>query len=209
MNLFDVEQFNIKRFKSKQVRKIKLKIGGNVKREETIGFIVRSLDNMMMRNAVGDDKSEKKGMMPVMQGWIIGYLYDHRDKEIFQRDIEAEFYIARSTVTCLVKQMEKKGYIARVAVERDCRLKRLCLLEKGEEIHERFLQNIDRVEEKIREGVSEEELQTFFKVATQIRDNLEDMQHCNGKYCGRKNDAVNSIYTDNCANENVCSEDKK
>ena len=95
-----------------------------------IGFIVRSLDNMMMRNAVGDEKSEKKGMMPVMQGWIIGYLYDHKEEEIFQRDIEAEFYIARSTVTCLVKQMEQKGYIARVAVERDCRLKRLCLLEK-------------------------------------------------------------------------------
>ena len=39
-----------------------------MKREEMIGFIVRSLDNMMMRNAVGDEKSEKKGMMPVMQG---------------------------------------------------------------------------------------------------------------------------------------------
>ena len=72
-----------------------------------IGFIVRSLDNMMMRNAVGDEKSEKKGMMPVMQGWIIGYLYDHKEEEIFQRDIEAEFYIARSTVTCLVNGAER------------------------------------------------------------------------------------------------------
>ena len=137
-----------------------------MKREEMIGFIVRSLDNMMMRNAVGDEKSEKKGMMPVMQGWIIGYLYDHKEEEIFQRDIEAEFYIARSTVTCLVKQMEQKGYIARVAVERDCRLKRLCLLEKGE----------NNVEKKVREGIDEEELQTFFKVAKQIRENLEQMQ---------------------------------
>ena len=135
-----------------------------MKREEMIGFIVRSLDNMMMRNAVGDEKSEKKGMMPVMQGWIIGYLYDHKDEEIFQRDIEAEFYIARSTVTCLVKQMEQKGYIARVAVER------------GEKLHECFLQNIDNVEEKVREGIDEEELQTFFKVAKQIRENLEQMQ---------------------------------
>lgn len=98
-----------------------------------------------------------------MQGWIIGYLYDHKEEEIFQRDIEAEFYIARSTVTCLVKQMEQKGYIARVAVERDCRLKRLCLLEKGEKLHECFLQNIDNVEKKVREGIDEEELQTFLR----------------------------------------------
>ena len=109
----------------------------------------------------------------------------HKEEEIFQRDIEAQFYIARSTVTCLVKQMEQKGYIARVAVERDCRLKRLCLLEKGEEIHKRFLQNIEKVEEEIREGVSEEELQTFLKVAVKIRNNLEELQHCIGK-CNRR-----------------------
>ncbi|MFR3345644.1 MAG: MarR family transcriptional regulator [Anaerobutyricum sp.] len=64
-------------------------------------------------------------ILDLMQGWIMGYLYDHKGGEIFQRDIEAQFYIARSTITYLVKQMEQKGYIARVAVERDCRLKRL------------------------------------------------------------------------------------
>ena len=80
--------------------------------------------------------------------------------------------------------MEQKGYIARVAVKRDCRLKRLCLLEKGEEIHKRFLQNIEKVEEEIREGVSEE-LQTFLKVAVKIRNNLEELQYCSGK-CRRR-----------------------
>ena len=133
--------------------------------------------------AMSDEGSGKNGMMPVMQGWIMGYLYDHKEEEIFQRDIEAQFYIARSTAT---KQMEQKGYIARVAVERDCRLKRLCLLEKGEEIHKRFLQNIEKIEEEIREGVSEEELQTFLKVAVKIRNNLEELQHCSGKCSGRK-----------------------
>ena len=158
-----------------------------MKREDTIGFNIRSIDNMLMRKAMAmsDEESGKNGMMSVMQGWIMGYLYDHKEEEIFQRDIEAQFYIARSTVTCLVKQMEQKGYIARVAVERDCRLKRLCLLEKGEEIHKRFLQNIEKVEEEIREGVSEEELQTFLKVAVKIRNNLEELQHCSGK-CSRR-----------------------
>lgn len=158
-----------------------------MRREETIGFNIRAIDNMLMRNAMAtcDEESEKNGMMPVMQGWIIGYLYDHRDEEVFQKDIEAEFYIARSTVTCLVKQMEKKGYIARVAVERDCRLKRLCLLKKGEELHESFRHNIDTVEKQIREGIQEEQLQIFFKVAEQIRENLEKLQYCNGKCNGR------------------------
>lgn len=191
--LFNIEQFNVKQFLFKQVGKLKAQVketnreGDCVKREDTIGFNIRSIDNMLMRKAMAmsDEESGKNGMMPVMQGWIMGYLYDHKEEEIFQRDIEAQFYIARSTVTCLVKQMEQKGYIARVAVERDCRLKRLCLLEKGEEIHKRFLQNIEKVEEEIREGVSEEELQTFLKVAVKIRNNLEELQHCIGK-CNRR-----------------------
>lgn len=189
VKMFDIKQFNIKHFLCPNKGQIgdRRRKGGFVKREDTIGFNIRAIDNMLMRNEVGpcDDESEKNGMMPVMQGWIIGYLYDHKEEEIFQRDIEAEFYIARSTVTCLVKQMEKKGYIARVAVERDCRLKRLCLLEKGEKIHEHFLENIDRIEQEVRKGISEEELQTFFKVAVKIRNNLDEMQHCNGKCSGR------------------------
>ena len=134
--LFNIEQFNVKQFLFKQVKKQKAqgketnREGDYVKREDTIGFNIRSIDNMLMRKAMAmsDEESGKNGMMPVMQGWIMGYLYDHKEEEIFQRDIEAQFYIARSTVTCLVKQMEQKGYIARVAVERDCRFKRLCLL---------------------------------------------------------------------------------
>ena len=141
-----------------------------------IGSNLIAVSNFYDHRSTEIQKKAYPNMLGAANGYIISYLCENKDKNIFQRDIEAEFYIARSTVTCLVKQMEQKGYIARVAVERDCRLKRLCLLEKGEKLHECFLQNIDNVEKKVREGIDEEELQTFFKVAKQIRENLEQMQ---------------------------------
>lgn len=144
-----------------------------MKREETIGFVVRTLNNLMMRNAMDVAEMQDQKGMPMMQCWIIGFLYENRDREIFQKDIERECHIARSTVTCVVKQMEKKGFITRVPVERDSRLKKLCLLEKGEQIHEEFLDKVDLIEDRMREGVTDEELKVFFKVATRIRDNLE------------------------------------
>ena len=64
-----------------------------MKREEMIGFIVRSLDNMMMRNAVGDEKSEKKGMMPVMLGWIIGYYMTIRKSRFFREILRQSFIL--------------------------------------------------------------------------------------------------------------------
>ena len=41
--------------------------------------------------------------IPPIHGWVIGYLYDNREKEIFQKDLESTFCIARSTVTKIVK----------------------------------------------------------------------------------------------------------
>ena len=57
--------------------------------------------------------------------------YNNRDRDIFQKDVETEFSIGRSTVTNILKLMEKKGYIRREAVPQDGRLKRLVLLDKG------------------------------------------------------------------------------
>ena len=45
----------------------------------------------------------------VMHGWILAYLEDNREREIYQKDIEGKFGINRSTVTNIVKLMEKKG----------------------------------------------------------------------------------------------------
>ena len=81
--LFNIEQFNVKQFLFKQVKKQKAqgketnREGDCVKREDTIGFNIRSIDNMLMRKAMAmsDEESGKNGMMPVMQGWIMGYLY--------------------------------------------------------------------------------------------------------------------------------------
>ena len=63
-----------------------------MKREEMIGFIVRSLDNMMMRNAVGDEKSEKKGMMPVMQGSSVIYM-TIRTRRFFREILRQSFIL--------------------------------------------------------------------------------------------------------------------
>ena len=74
-----------------------------------------------------------------MHGWIIGYLYRHRDTPVFQRDIEREFSITRSTVTNILQLMERKGYIERRSVPQDARLKQLVLTEEGICFHEKTM----------------------------------------------------------------------
>lgn len=140
--------------------------------EETVVFEVKTLNGLFMRSEMACMEEMGCGGLSYMNGWIIGFLHANRDREIFQKDIEAEFSVARSTVTNLVKQMEKGGYITRVGVERDSRLKRLELTEKGEECHKRIQENFFHIEEMISEGIEPEQKEIFINVAKQIRRNL-------------------------------------
>ena len=78
---------------------------------------------MMSRNLMAAARERGVDELTAMHGWILGYLCRNEDKDIFQKDIEAEFKICRSTVTNILKLMEKKGYIRRESVPYDARLK--------------------------------------------------------------------------------------
>ena len=86
---------------------------------EDIGFQIRTLSHLVKRTV---DQAAFDGVddHPTgVQGWIIGYLYRNRDKEVFQRDIQEQFSIRRSTVTGILQLMEKNGLITRSSVEQD------------------------------------------------------------------------------------------
>lgn len=108
----------------------------------------------------------------VTNGWILKYLYDNKEKEVYQKDIEKHFHIGRSTVTAIIKTMEKKGYISRTSVENDARLKRVILMPKGEEAHCSIDNAIRETNLKVIEGITEEEVETLYQIIKKIRENL-------------------------------------
>lgn len=149
-----------------------------MKKEETVGFIIKTLNKSIMRKEMAAIEAAQCETLPPIQGLVIGYLYKNRGKEVYQKDLETTFCIARSTVTNIVKQMEHKGFINRVGVERDCRLKKLELTQKGMETHKIIIETMKQVEESICQGITSEELATFMKVARQMRDNLRKEGAC-------------------------------
>ena len=100
-----------------------------------IGFQLRMLQNEVVRFI--DQRARAEGLDEVTQsnGWILKTLYENQNRDIFQKDIETECGMARSTVTGVVKLMERKGLIRRESVSSDARLKKLVLTEKGISAH--------------------------------------------------------------------------
>ena len=146
-----------------------------MKHKNTLGYEVKTLDNLFFRNMMSYEiANNHMDEVTVMHGWILGFLYDNQERDIFQKDIETEFSIARSTVTCIVKLMEKKGYIKRESVEQDARLKKLVLTENGRNIHEVHINDVDVLEARCKRNISGEELENFWKVAEKLKQNLEE-----------------------------------
>ena len=136
------------------------------------GCQVKTLNNMITKKIIAYSSESELDEVTVMHGWILGYLYDNRDEEIFQKDIEKEFEINKSTVTCIIKLMEKKGYIQRQSVEYDGRLKRIRLTDKGEKSHIEALKSIKKVEGILRKNIPDEELDSFFNTINKLKSNL-------------------------------------
>ena len=139
-----------------------------------IGMELSKVNNMIRRDYSKTDIKKKVDDATGKNGWIIGYLAENSDKDIFQKDIEERFYLRRSTVSNMIQLMEKKGYISREAVSYDARLKKLTLTSKAWEIHRLMLRNIIDHEDKMRRNIAEEELCVFFNVLEKIQRNLTD-----------------------------------
>lgn len=106
--------------------------------------------------------------------WVIHYLYDNRDKDIFQKDIEKTFGIRRSSVTAMLQIMEKNGLITRTPVERDARLKKIMPTERALELHQMISEEVYSIEEQIAKGLTDEEIDSFIAVVEKIKRNLEN-----------------------------------
>lgn len=95
-----------------------------------IGPEIHCADLKLSRNLSAHVRKSGVDEVTMMHGWIIRYLYENREQDIFQKDIEQRFAVGRSTVTNLLQLMEKKGFVRRESVKQDARLKKVILTEK-------------------------------------------------------------------------------
>lgn len=143
-------------------------------KEKEIGFQLRTTSNLIRRNFEKIPSFNETQYLTGAHGWVIGYLYDNRHRDVYQRDFESEFKIRRSTITNMLKLMEKNGLIIREGVNGDARLKKISLTEKAMLMQKRISKDIKMLEAKISSGITDEEKEIFFKVINKIKANLEE-----------------------------------
>ena len=123
-----------------------------------IGFELKAANNMIRRKMDSIFAQQDGSELIGMQRPLLGYLYHKsRHGDVYQKDVEKEFRIRRSTATVMLQSMEQKGYVVRVASTEDGRLKRILLTEKAIEHHHVIEEQILNFNRELEAGLTEEE----------------------------------------------------
>lgn len=152
-----------------------------------MGRLVSMLSHQLKREQRPDDGMEDCGLTPMQRHVLKHILLETLHRDIYQKNIEEEFQIRKSTASGILKLMEKNGFIYREAVKEDARLKRLLPTKKAEAMLPRILEHISEVELCMTEGVSEEDTLLCKKILYQMFCNLAAKNREN-KEVDRKNE---------------------
>lgn len=129
-------------------------------------IISRKMDSAVIK-AIDDN-------LTVSQAYVIDFIsMKGENKEIFQKDLEKEFDLKRSSISLMLNNMEKSDLIERVPVAEDARLKKIILTNKSKKLYEEISKAIDSIEHKLCENITQEEIKIFKIVLDKIRNNLE------------------------------------
>ena len=133
---------------------------------------MRRVNNLIFRKINQFHRENGVENVTPMHDWIMSYLYWHKEEPVYQRDIEQEFSITRSTVTNILQLMERKGYIERQSVPRDARLKRLVLTEEGALLHEKTMHSLHQTDEFVSGLLTPEENAELLRLLNKLREGL-------------------------------------
>lgn len=106
------------------------------------------------------------------EGWMLIYLQQNTDRDIFQKDIEEAFSLSRSAVSKSITALEKSGLISREAVEHDARLRKLVLTPKAIELNENIRLEMLNSWKKVTADLTEEEMDEFIRILKKIERNF-------------------------------------
>lgn len=146
---------------------------------ERIGLELRSLNNMIRRYFEFSGHKKQIDKITGNNGWIIGYLADNVNENIYQKDIEEQFTVTRSTASKVLTLMEQKGLIQRQSVTQDARLKKIVLTEKAWKIREAMLKDAERMEQTLLQGFTDEEVATLYSYLRRMKKNISEPQEKN------------------------------
>lgn len=148
-------------------------------KEERLLYQIKALEKMILRAIIQEDGCIEENFSfhhhpTPTQMQIMEYILEHREDEIYQKDLEEVLNLRRATVSGVLQTMEKNGLLMRVTDGKDARTKKVILNPKAEELFLRRENRMKEFERILVKGMKEEELIIFSNVLKQMKENIKE-----------------------------------
>lgn len=137
--------------------------------ENPYSDLIRSIAEKLKSKA---DKNVNELGLNSQQGRMIGYIYEHQDSGIIQKDLADVFKRKGASITSMLQGLEKKGYIERRISNENERQKNIYVLQKGINLIQDFDIAFGEVEKSITEKLTKSEKDTFIALLIKVNQNL-------------------------------------
>jgi len=104
---------------------------------------------------------------------IIIYLLNHQNDEVIQKDLEVETQLNKASITGSLDSLAQKGLISRIQAEDDKRKNIIVLTEKATSLKASLDENIEKINSKILNNVSEEDMNILYSTVDRIIENIK------------------------------------
>lgn len=98
------------------------------------------------------------------------------NQPVYQKDLEQEFDVRRSTATGILQRLEKRLLIERKSCEEDNRLKAIFLTPSGQQKVKENICKLEDFDDQLVRGLSQEDLEVFFQVLNQLSENSKAIE---------------------------------
>lgn len=146
-----------------------------MEKERKISFVLRAIHNQIRLVIHKTAPVYEKAPKTQLQGGILEYLYHHQEQPVYQRDLERVFRISGATATNTLQVMEREGLIARRALDKDARLKRIQMTEEVCRGHVQFEAHMKMMDRMMLKGMSESEVEELCRLLGILFRNLEQL----------------------------------
>ena len=136
-----------------------------------IGPMARKLNRYIKQNMNQMISDVTDNQVTSVQARILYYLEwmnDHEKIDVYQKDIEAFLSVSKSTASEMISTLEHNGFISRIKLENDGRLRKIVLNEKGYETNKKIGETIKNFEQSMKNKLSSKELEVFFEIIEKL-----------------------------------------
>jgi DNA-binding MarR family transcriptional regulator len=140
----------------------------------SVGHELAYTNNLIARRiARGGNNKYAMNISPI-QVRIVKYLVKQNNKAILQKDMEYIFNIRRSTVSGVIKTMEKNNIIIRENVKDDNKSKEIKLTNEVYLRANDLVRKLRELDLELLKDINKEDLEVFMRVLKNIQDNLKE-----------------------------------